>query len=232
MIFVVSGEGPSDIGSSSHDHTLKPGPMAHFIDQVVQDKLDYSPIEATTMVIISESVLADASKEISSGKKGVTLPGDKSKKETAYFFRNARALAKIALDKAAEDAVAVLFRDADGTASSGRGLWSDKVSSIENGFRAEGLRRGVAMVPKPKSEAWLICALKDQPYQHCGNLENRSGNDKSPKSLKKELEELLGGEFDLGEVINQIENRKIDYRKIAMPSLTSFLKNICEAIDR
>lgn len=27
------------------------------------------------------------------------------------------------------------------------------------------------MVPRPKSEAWLLCALKPNPYQHCAALE-------------------------------------------------------------
>ena len=48
------------------------------------------------------------------------------------------------------------------------------------------------MIPKPKSEAWLICALKRDPYQVCERLEARSGNDQSPNSLKRELEQLLG----------------------------------------
>jgi len=45
--------------------------------------------------------------------------------------------------------------------------------------------RGVAMIPKPKSEAWLLCALKNKPYESCEKLEDRSGNDDSPNSLKK-----------------------------------------------
>ncbi len=55
--------------------------------------------------------------------------------------------------------IAVLFRDSDGTASSGRGLWEDKRKSIEDGFGEAGFDYGVPMIPKPKSEAWLLCAF-------------------------------------------------------------------------
>ena len=47
------------------------------------------------------------------------------------------------------------------------------------------------MIPKPKSEAWVLCALS-KLYKECDELEDRSGNDNSPNSLKRELEELLG----------------------------------------
>ena len=88
--------------------------------------------------------------------------------------------------------VAVLFRDSDGTATAQRGLWTDERNSMLRGFEDEGFSCGVPMLPKPKSEAWVLCALKDNPYQGCDALEERSGNDNSPNSLKDDLKARRG----------------------------------------
>ncbi len=87
------------------------------------------------------------------------------------------------------------------------------------------------MLPKPKSEAWVLCALQNK-YQNCARLENESGNDASPNALKKQLEahlgqpcsqELLNGKIDSGEIdINQI---------VDMPSLTEFKDRLDTVLD-
>jgi hypothetical protein len=109
--------------------------------------------------------------------------------------------------------ILILFRDADGTASSERGEWQDKWQSMLDGFEAGQIFTGVPMIPKPKSEAWILCALRNK-YQNCEKLEYESGNDASPNSLKQQLEEYLGesggrilinDKINLGEIdINQI----------------------------
>jgi hypothetical protein len=83
------------------------------------------------------------------------------------------------------------------------------------------------MIPNPKSEAWLICALKNNPYQHCEQLENRSGNDDSPNNLKDELKTILstiGKEYN--DINTMIKNEEIDVYKIKMPSFDYFLKKL------
>mgnify|MGYP007093114634 CR=1 FL=1 len=119
----------------------------------------------------------------------------------------------------------------NGTASAGRGEWRDKRQSMLDGFAHEGLKRGVPMIPKPKSEAWLICALKDQPYQNCGLLEDRSGNDNSPHSLKRELQALLGGEPATRKLLrDKIADGQINCLRIAMPSFQEFRERL-EAVS-
>ncbi|MFS2224644.1 hypothetical protein [Pantoea sp. B65] len=114
--------------------------------------------------------------------------------ETGLFYRNALMLGKKTKQLAEEfddRVIAVLFRDCDGTRSEPARLWQDKVNSIRQGFRDAGLGRcGVAMVPKPKSEAWMLCVLRDN-YQQCARLENLSGNDDSPDSAKAQLKAAL-----------------------------------------
>lgn len=146
-------------------------------------------------------------------------------KETGYFYRNARALALCAKDKEAElqdEVVAILFRDSDGTASAGRGLWEDKRNSMVRGFQDEGLQRGVPMIPKPKSEAWVICAVKPDPYRGCSILESRSGNDDSPNSLKRELAEILNRLPSRLELCEMVNDGTIDIERIDMPSAAVF----------
>ena len=116
--------------------------------------------------------------------------------------------------------VAVLFHDSDDTASAERGLWDDKWRSMKAGFAEEGFSKGVPMIPKPKSEAWLLCALKENPYQACANLEDRSG-----KGMKNELKKRLAGlgrtasREDLREIVN---DRTVDIDRIDMPSFRKF----------
>jgi hypothetical protein len=162
-------------------------------------------------------------------RKTLALPGAKMPKETHYFFNTARLLARFAREKGEErndDVVAVLFRDSDGTAPAGRGLWQDKRKSMLDGFAEEGFARGVPMIPKPKSEAWIICALKADPYVGCDPLEDRSGNDRSPESLKEELERLLGEPATRELLLSKIEDGSIDCHRIAMPSFSSFRERL------
>lgn len=51
-------------------------------------------------------------------------------------------------------------------------MWTDKLESMKNGFKEADCILGVPMIPKPKSEAWLLCACKENAYQHCAALEN------------------------------------------------------------
>ena len=131
------------------------------------------------------------------------------------------------------DVGAVLFRDSDGTKASQRSLWDDKVKSIELGFAAENFEFGVPMVPKPKSEAWLLCAVQTKAYQHCGRYEDLSGNDASPKSAKNALEKALTAKqraYD--DVPEMIEQGTIDPQRIQMPSFDRFRRRLQEVATK
>ena len=229
MWLLLSGEGVSDIGVCNpamdfcESDEFRAGPMAWFVDQCIEQKLGYSHIDSQLVRFIYKHKLAELSKSLVHKKK-LRLRGSKRKKETLYYRRNARALAIEAkkLEQALNDTVvAVLFRDADGTQSSERGEWQAKWNSMKNGFEEEGFNRGVPMIPKPKSEAWLLCAVKNN-YQHCIALENESGNDHSPNSLKKQLDIALNGETTARHLSEKVKNREIDVSRIEMPSLKAF----------
>ena len=86
------------------------------------------------------------------------------------------------------------------------------------------------MIPKPKSEAWLICALKKNSYQCCEALEERSGNDNSPNSLKGELMKLLGEKIAPELLCEKVQGRAVDIDRIKMPSFKAFRDRLEEVI--
>ena len=227
MHLVLSGEGSSDLGLFLvYNNEFIGGSMYFIVDRLIEKEHDFSYYSAKEEMItfVPKVELTKLTKRLPpfTGKKGL--------KGTAYFTNNAIALARIAKKRAKElndEVVAILFRDSDGTLSTSKGMWEEKVTSIENGFKIEKFDRGVAMIPKPKSEAWLICALKDKAYESCQKLEERSGNDDSPNSLKDELESLGLSSDEINEMI---KDEKIDIDRIDMPSFEYFTKRLKELL--
>jgi hypothetical protein len=240
MIVIISGEGPTDFGSGDNglhmaegkDHL--PGPMAMIVDHLLMLKTGSSILENGKCIWVSKSYLALQSKrKIPISRKCMSLSGKHRAKETKYFYDNARALARIAMQIEKERrvaTVAVLFRDCDGVSSAGRGLWREKRQSMVNGFFDEGYKFGVAMLPKPKSEAWLICATKSNPYSGCAKLEDRSGNDRSENNLKEELRKILGYECTRINLAELIQSKRVDCTRINMPSYKAFSDDLYGAI--
>ncbi len=233
MHFLISGEGPTDIGHGPDNIKIcnisefNIGPMTLIIDRIVASMQGHSIIDESACSFVTKKHLIERT------PKGFRFPGKKQAKETLYYERNARTLAIIAKELQSQKnktVVAILFRDSDGTASSGRGLWNDKLQSVYRGFTKENFCKGVPMIPKPKSEAWLICGLKSTPYHNCIALESRSGNDKSPNSLKKELQSLFE-ENVTSQFLNEKVRTAININKLDMPSFNEFKNRLTEAID-
>jgi hypothetical protein len=238
MFFLLSGEGATDMGVGKKDapvcegNDFLVGPMAILVDRVVEPCYGFSMFDVGCCGHVSEAHIAKHAGELKAARKALRLPGKKQAKETRYFFNNARILSRIAREqelKRKDDVVAILFRDSDGTASAGRGLWPEKRQSMLDGFDEEGFSRGVPMIPRPKSEAWLICALKENAYQNCQALEDRSGNDKSPNSLKGELEKILGEKVTPGLLCAKVE-KKVNIDRIKMRSFKAFRDRLEEVI--
>lgn len=227
MHLVLSGEGPTDIGMFAYeDGTFLPGSMYYIVDKIIEKKHEFSYYDDCRELItfIPKAELMDVCKSMKS------FAGKKTPKETGYFFKNAKGLSQIArvicTEKNDDDVIAILFRDSDGTRSCSRDLWEKKVASIESAFETEGIN-GIAMIPNPKSEAWLICALKENPFRYCDVLEERSGNDDSPDALKKEFSELLSThKIDYDTLNAMIKNNDIDVHAIDMPSYNYFVERL------
>jgi hypothetical protein len=241
MHLLLSGEGKGDIGFCENNLSecvspeYKPGAMAYIVDKLVELFLgyDYSHIEYQGVTFVSEEYLVD--NKLPPRKKAMALKGKKKPAETHYYYQNARSLAekaKAVSDDLDDQVIAVLFRDADGTASAGRGHWQDKVHSMEKGFADEDYAElGVPMMPMPKSEAWLLCAVKEAPYQACENLERESGNDNAPNPLKTKLRDALDGNSSTQIHIDLINDGTIDVSQIDMPSFNYFKSKLLTAVD-
>ncbi|MBK8751694.1 MAG: hypothetical protein IPL99_08605 [Candidatus Competibacteraceae bacterium] len=239
MILMLSGEGKSDMGQMMPGVSgivYEPGPMAWMVDRLAKKRLDYSllekPQDTECVKFVSERELTESDRPSKPGQP--LLRGLKRGKNTQLFTRNAQVLGLLAKNlerNRQEDVIAVLFRDADKTNACNADTWEEKRQSIENGFALAEFRNGVPMVPRPKSEAWLLCALKNPPYQHCNTLEEESGNDNSPRSLKSKLETLIGHKPAAQEQAHWIRTGRIDPEQIDMPSFTAFREALNRALN-
>jgi hypothetical protein len=223
MHLVLSGEGASDVGSDLENI----GPITKLVDRAIEKRLKYSLIEYQALTLFSKAELAERAKQM----KARSRKGKKQPSETRYFYNNARALALLAGELNVEDRVVVLFRDGDGTATSDRQEWAQKLRSMLDGFAVEGLTTGVPILPKPKSEAWWLCALRHD-YRECQQLEDESGNDASPNSLKSQIEAHLGEPATRLLLNDKIDGGAIDLdRMIDLPSVKAFQERLDEVLD-
>lgn len=230
MRLLLSGEGPTDLGHqkpSEGGTEFVPGPMAWFVDKVLErhhtrySMLDTHLTGGDCVTHVHETELA------AMGKRGSSLfPGVKFGKGTAFFTRNAQVLGLWAKEISATEeqpVLAVLFRDGDGVRSTAAGEWKEKVDSMHRGFAMVECNTGVPMVPRPKSEAWLLCALRAPGYENCAPLEDASGNDASPNSLKKQLAALCdGADPSADQQADWVKTGVVDPLRIDTPSFNAF----------
>lgn len=238
MILLVSGEGPTDIGATQSQQCPTPsdevawGPMGMMVNRLVEPIWGYEPIDGGGMMFVAKAALSVYQRDTKAAKRrSLVLPGRDRPQETAYFFENARTLARMAKELAESEQCrtgAVLFRDADGTRSVDKSQRDVKIRSMESGFAAEGFLTGVPMVPKPKSEAWLLCALQERPYQNCARFEALSGNDDSPNPAKELLDAALGTHGSAADLSDFVADGRVDVQRIDMPSYNEFRNRMVE----
>lgn len=232
MRLVLSGEGKKDMGQldpTTEGLTFRPGPMAWMVDKLMESELGFSLLDAHATGADCVRLITKAELKQKSPKKPTLLAGTKSGKGASHFRRNAQVLGILAMEEAevtSDTVIAVLFRDTDGTRSAPRDLWEAKWESIQKGFKLSHFTLGVAMLPRPKSEAWLLCGLKETTYQNCDVLEETPGNDASPNSLKIQLDRLLGHEASAEEQADWVASGRIDVGRIVMPSFQRFRENL------
>jgi hypothetical protein len=224
MFLLLSGEGASDIGTQTDEI----GPMTKFVDNWIERRINYSFVESGHYTIISETQIGIVAKAM----KSRSSKGKKQLSETRYFYKNARALAQIAKLESSRRGVQVipiLFRDADKPSHNGE--WANKRQSMLDGFEIEEVINGVPMIPKPTSEAWVLCALREN-YQNCEKLENEKSSPDSKNPLKDQLEQHLGEQGTRSILNDKIDCGELDINKIVdMPSLNVFKERLDEVLD-
>ncbi|CAK13553.1 hypothetical protein [Pseudomonas entomophila] len=236
MLLLVSGEGVSDIGGHEHGQQgliFTAGPMTHVIDRLVEHRFDYSLLQADSVEFVHKSELV-AAKAKNTGRM-LRAPGKRREQETRYYYENAQRLALKAVELGARyggPVIPVLFRDADTLSSSSRNEWQAKWQSMLDGFESGGSVLGIPMLPKPKSEAWLLCACRQPPYQHCAGLEDESGNDDAPEPLKRMLSDACDGQSSAAALVGFIVEGAIDPLRIQMPSFDAFRERLSQVLDQ
>jgi len=241
MKILLSGEGPTDLGvchnaqGNCDGADFKQGPMTQVLIQLLEPLLDYSLTDyPDSFTYVSETALCTQTKATPARLQPTR--GKKKGVETSYFYSNAMTLGRMAVDLAAqvgESVVAVFFRDSDGTRSSPSSRWQDQWQSIVDGFKHSGFEFGVPMLPKPKSEAWLLCAAGFHLGGDCSSLEALSGNDHAPDSAKSQLDAVLGHHHGADELCDWLIENPVDVARIStMPSFHAFHQALIFAVNR
>jgi uncharacterized membrane protein YjfL (UPF0719 family) len=228
----VTGEGPTDMGCCRNQQPVctgddfEVGAVAHLLFKLVYHHLpewNADLLDAANPAAHMSFVLGSWLGQQSSARRKIR-PSTRVKKGFVEHAQRAEALAQYALSHQHE--LAAYFHDTD------RLERQDLVAAIEEGFRAaEFAERGIALVPKPTSEAWFICATKPHPYQHCGQLEDElSGNDRSPQRAPKTVlgQHLQNPDYtrhDLNELVGLLDVTRID-----MPSFNELRTQVTTAI--
>lgn len=239
MRLLLSGEGPTDLGVCGNaqgrcdGNDFKHGAMTKLIIQLLEPLLGYSLADfPDSFAYVSETALCAETK--ATPRRLQPVRGKKKGAEMGYFYANAMTLGRMAINMAnevGEAVVAVFFRDTDGTRSSHAGLWADKWQSVCEGFKAAEFEHGVPMLPKPKSEAWLLCVAGANPGGSCAHLEDLSGNDASPHSAKSQLDAALGHHHSGDELADWLVNQPVDAVRLeTMPSFQAFHQALTDAV--
>jgi hypothetical protein len=212
--------------------------MAVLLDRMLAQKLGYRILDTTpdSVWFVSETELAKRAKARS--KRSISLRGSKGPAvETGYFYLNAKMLAEFAQETetaCGDSSVAVLFRDADGTRSAAKSQWQDKWNSIWHGFASRNYPRGVPMLPKPKSEAWLLGLVQQRGQRvtaDCAALENLSGNDAAPNSAKTQLAQAMSEPYSAEQWCEWLEQDTGDLRSLeSMPAFARFHQQLMAAL--
>lgn len=241
---VLAGEGKGDMGYCTNSQeicsgdALDVGPVARLLLKLIHRYLpDWNADclnlnnPATHFTYLSNGWLSTQSK----ANRRQVFVSKQVGKGFEEHFRRAKSMAEYAQNADHSHEMAAYFHDTDGTRSQLADMpdrQDQLMQAVKAGFRAaEFEEKGLALVPKPTSEAWFICAAKPDPYQHCAQLENElSGNDRSPERAPKTVlgQHLNNPDYtrhDLNELVEQIDVTRID-----MPSFNALRKQVKTAI--
>lgn len=222
MRFILAGEGPSDLGAKDGVGGFRKGAMTHIVDAIALKGYERFP-EYHFLDEADVRTLKKKNPRIISDRGGGTKP-------YREIYLSACCLGEEAKHKGESWGV-IFFMDTDGTRSAPRNLWEKKVRAMQQGFDSSRNPYGVPMVPRPKSEAWLLGYYqkglpRQNAYNHCERFEEMPGNDASPNSLKKLLQKALGTEGNPYNLITEKELHSVKWERIDMPSFNLFRKRL------
>jgi len=168
---IISGEGNSDVGERDHfTQEFIPGPITIITDKIIR-------------FFNNDDVCFNFKSRKELKHYPMTLRGKKKKVKKAATGKGHSDLAyKLGcLAKKHNAHVAVLMRDAK------KNQFRSVYDEIKNGFIAATFENGVAAVPVPESEAWLICCMAPNESAQIENCKTDMKKLLKDKLIKRNL---------------------------------------------
>lgn len=206
--FILCGEGPTDLYYNEIDQ--KQGPLKDCVDQLLDFFWDNRNYLLFKQVSRTEISLSDKGKP---EKKTSIVRGAKNKFPNHHFIA---ASAKCLVQKAEETAMeyeepqkwgVIYFHDLDAnTKATVDEIYNAYMKAMNDGFESVFFPYGVPMIPKTRSESWLLCLLDSDGGKNAKYFEDLPMSDKSPNSGKKVLAAKLNVSED--ESYSRIEEKR------------------------
>jgi len=222
MFFYVSGEGHSDVGVDTEHPGLLIDALRTLAESVSDEEFNYEIVPRLNLVKMAKCMPLNRKAMLYRGKK----------REDAGTFvvqKEAMALAKKAQED--ENAGAVFFHDCDYPNNvNGERYYRQMVRAVQSGFAmASSFRHGVPMIPKPRSESWLLCCYQKVPYMIDNYFEDVPANDTAAGSGKK----LLASFFNckVNEIYKHIHVNEIEWQRIKAPSFLFFKQRFIHVVE-
>ena len=222
--FILCGEGPTDLYYNEIDQ--KQGPLKDGVDKLLDffwDRRNYLQFKQVSRTEIS---LSDKGKP---EKKTSIVRGAKNKFPNHHFIAaSAKCLAQKAEETAMENDEphkwgVIFFHDLDAnTKASVDEIYNASMKAMNDGFDSASFPHGVPMIPKTRSESWLLCLLDSDGGVNKRYFEDLPMSDKSPNSGKKVLAAVL--EVSEDESYSRIEEKRdtFDWTGLQAPSFLVF----------
>lgn len=226
--FVLCGEGPTDLYYNEIDGNQ--GPLKDGVDQLLDSFWDDCSYVLFKQVSRSEIALSDKGKP---EKKTAVVRGAKKKFPNHRFIASsAKYLAQRANAFAAENEEpekwgVIYFHDLDAnTTFSVDEVYQAYLSAMNDGFESENFSNGVPMIPKTRSESWLLCLLSPDKGSSAKYYEDLPMSDKSPKTGKILLADVLKDSHDESYAIIEDQRDKFDWTSLRAPSFLVFSERL------
>lgn len=222
--FILCGEGPTDLYYNEIDR--KQGPLKDCVDRLLDFFWDYRNYLQFKQVSRTEISLSDKGKP---EKKTSIVRGNKNKFPNHHFIvASAKCLAQKAEETAMENDEphkwgVIYFHDLDAnTNASVDEIYNASMNAMNEGFDSASFPHGVPMIPKTRSESWLLCLLDSDGGRNAKYFEDLPMSDKSPNSGKKVLAALL--KVSENESYSRIEEKRdtFDWTSLQAPSFLVF----------
>ena len=222
--FILCGEGPTDLYYNEVDQ--KQGPLKDCVDKLLDFFWDDRNYIQFKQVSRTEVSLSDKGKP---EKKTAVVRGVKNKFPCHRFIAaSAKCLAQKAEETAMENDEphkwgVIYFHDLDAnTKASVDEIYNASMKAMNEGFDSVSFPHGVPMIPKTRSESWLLCLLDPDGGANKRYFENLPMSDKSPNSGKKVLATMLKVSEDESYTIIEEKRDTFVWAQLQAPSFLVF----------